>query len=220
MMNRWDAFLDRPQRGLDKSPCRVPGDSGPRLTSKLKLRFDYKQASDGTILSGHADRGPEVINHSPATDSGWPAPGKEFTPRTTKSACGSRETEGPQGPSPSVTGAADGKQRRWIPLPVGPGDRPIVCSRSASSDRASAGTSTRWRLVAVHDRPNAPPPASARTNTQAGSSGSPCLTGIESSRYTIMAMQYNHDPQAQPRCADRRDPPADRRTRARRCSRR
>jgi hypothetical protein len=153
----------------------------PKLLPKVKLRFDYKRLHDGTILSGTLIPIRKILDHSPATNGELTGNPEKSDPPTSHLDFALVETEGAPGAEPiRVTGVADGKRRGWIrvpdldavidPDPFAP-DLPVLIAQHPLGQPLSLAI--EWKSMIG---PNtAATRVRHRTNTQAGSSGSPCF---------------------------------------------
>jgi hypothetical protein len=153
----------------------------PKLLPKVKLRFDYKRLRDGTILSGTLIPIRKILDHSPATDGELTGKPEKMDPQTSHLDFALVETEGAPGAEPiRVTGVADGKRRGWIrapapdevivPDPFAP-DQPVLIAQHPLGQPLSLAI--EWKSM-IGTNPAATR-VKHRTNTQAGSSGSPCF---------------------------------------------
>lgn len=176
--------------------------SGGLPRGKVRLRFDYKQLRDGTILSGTLIAVRTILDHSPATDGELAGVPERTDPPYDRLDFALLETDGAPGTEPiRVTGAVDGALRGWIRVPE-PGavadhdpfapDQPVLIAQHPLGKPLSLAI--EWRSMIG-------PNASAtrvrhQTNTEAGSSGSPCFDR----NWNLIALhhygdaKYNHDP--------------------------
>ena len=149
------------------------------MRSKVRLRFDYKELRDGTILSGTLVEARRLLSGSPATDGELNGSPEKEDPSLDQLDFALLETDGTPGSEPiRVTGAADGSRRGWIHLPdhqavsdsdpFAP-DQPVLIAQHPSGKPLSLAI--EWQSMIG---PNASSTrVRHRTNTEAGSSGSP-----------------------------------------------
>ena len=165
---------------------------GTQLRSKVRLRFDYKELRDGTILSGTLVEARGLLSGSPATDGELNGSPEKEDPSLDQLDFALLETEGTPGSEPiRVTGAADGSRRGWIHLPDGQAvpdsdpfapDQPVLIAQHPSGKPLSLAI--EWQsMIGPNASPRGCDIGPIRRRVQAGRR---LLTGIGISlRYTI-----------------------------------
>jgi trypsin-like peptidase/effector-associated domain 1 (EAD1)-containing protein len=171
----------------------------PQLIDKIVLRFDHKLLRDGTILSGTQVKVRKILDSSPATPgelAGNPEP-QDPTEETLDYAL--LETEGTPGSDPvSIPGAsADGPKRGWIRVPdagavIDPDpygvDMPVLIVQHPLAKPLSLAI--EWKSMLRQN--DAKTRVRHRTNTEAGSSGSPTFDR----NWNLIALHHYGDPGA------------------------
>jgi hypothetical protein len=172
------------------------------LKGRVQLRFDYKRLRDGTILSGTLVDVERVLDHSPATDGELMGHPERVDPTNDYLDFALLQTAGSPGDEPiRVAGAVDGKQRGWIPFsttgqvntpdPFAP-DQPVLIAQHPLGQPLALAI--EWRsMIGLNANSTR---VRHRTNTQAGSSGSPCFDR----NWNLIALhhygdsKFGHDP--------------------------
>lgn len=152
------------------------------LLSKVVLRFDYKQLRDGTILSGTLVKARKILDQCPATPGEEIGEPEKNDPTNEQLDYALIETDGAPGDEPiHIAGAAsDGPKRGWLRVPA-PGtvidpdpfspDMPVLIAQHPLGQPLSLAI--EWvSMIGPNVSANR---VKHRTNTQPGSSGSPCF---------------------------------------------
>jgi trypsin-like peptidase/effector-associated domain 1 (EAD1)-containing protein len=164
---------------------------------RIVLRFDYKQLRDGTILSGTLVTVKRIVDSSPPAPGEMANPPEKCDPTNQELDYALLETEGNPGDEPiRIPGAAaDGPRRGWIPVPadgkvIDPDpyavDMPVLIMQHPLAQPLSLAI--EWQSML------GPIPAKTRvrhrTNTDAGSSGSPTFDR----NWNLIALHHYGDP--------------------------
>jgi hypothetical protein len=172
------------------------GDENGELAGDVQFRFDYKLLRDGTILSGTRVKATALLDHSPA------APGELANdPRAAEANDNELdfallEVEGRPGEDTvRVNGAAGGPRRGWIPVPaegavIEPdpyaADMPVLIVQHPLAQPLSLAI--EWKSMLGFN--GARTRVRHRTNTEAGSSGSPTFDR----NWNLIALHHYGDP--------------------------
>ena len=188
-------FLVGPDTVLTNHHVVKPAIENPALLSKVRARFDYKQFRDGKILSGTLVDVAEILDSSPCTDgeaAGKPGPddpGGEYLDYAVV------RLKGKPGVDPvTVAGAvAPGPARGWVRVPDGAIDRgpfaydfPVLIAQHPQGEPLRLAI--EWKsVIGLNGAANR---VKHRTNTLAGSSGSPCFDRF----WNLIALHHYGDP--------------------------
>jgi len=169
-------FLVGPNAVLTNHHVAAPVINQPSRLSRMALRFDYLRDRKGVIHSGTLVGVRSILEHSPPTDGELGGTPEQNDPRGDQLDYALLSTEGEPGNEPvRLPGAVDGPRRGWIRVPDASdpaafeADQPVLIAQHSLGEPLSLAI--EWKSMLG---PNSTATrVKHRTNTDAGSSGSP-----------------------------------------------